>query len=84
LRGIEQIQGRRTVLWRAAAGRPRASRSAPAAGPAARPNPLAGLAAAERERVSSLVKNIAANIRVLIVEHDIDPAVLGFSPRTSP
>ena len=40
--------------------------------------PLAGLAAAERERVSSLIKNIAANIPVLIVEHDID-RVLGFS-----
>ena len=40
--------------------------------------PLAGLAAAERERVSSLVTNIAANIPVLIVEHDID-RVLGFS-----
>jgi ABC-type branched-subunit amino acid transport system ATPase component len=40
--------------------------------------PLAGLAAAERERVSSLVKNIASNIPVLIVEHDID-RVLGFS-----
>ncbi len=40
--------------------------------------PLAGLAAAERERVSNLVKNIASNIPVLIVEHDID-RVLGFS-----
>jgi ABC-type branched-subunit amino acid transport system ATPase component/ABC-type branched-subunit amino acid transport system permease subunit len=40
--------------------------------------PLAGLAAAERERVSNLVKTIAANIPVLIVEHDID-RVLGFS-----
>jgi branched-chain amino acid transport system ATP-binding protein len=40
--------------------------------------PLAGLAAAERERVSSLVRNVAANIPVLIVEHDID-RVLGFS-----
>ncbi|EJN09352.1 branched-chain amino acid ABC transporter ATP-binding protein/permease [Herbaspirillum sp. YR522] len=40
--------------------------------------PLAGLAAAERERVSRLVKIIAANIPVLIVEHDID-RVLGFS-----
>jgi branched-chain amino acid transport system ATP-binding protein len=40
--------------------------------------PLAGLAAAERERVSNLVKNIAANIPVLIVEHDVD-RVLGFS-----
>src|ERR1700690_2002775 len=39
--------------------------------------PLAGLAAAERERVSNLIKNVAANIPVLIVEHDIDP-VLGF------
>ena len=40
--------------------------------------PLAGLAAAERERVSNLIKSIAANIPVLIVEHDID-RVLGFS-----
>ena len=40
--------------------------------------PLAGLAAAERERVSNLVRTIAANIPVLIVEHDID-RVLGFS-----
>ena len=40
--------------------------------------PLAGLAAAERERVSKLIQNIAANIPVLIVEHDID-RVLGFS-----
>jgi ABC-type branched-subunit amino acid transport system ATPase component/ABC-type branched-subunit amino acid transport system permease subunit len=40
--------------------------------------PLAGLAAAERERVSNLVKNISTNIPVLIVEHDID-RVLGFS-----
>ncbi len=44
--------------------------------------PLAGLAAAERERVSSLIKNIAANIPVLIVEHDID-RVLGFSRRVT-
>ncbi|HZD89783.1 MAG TPA: branched-chain amino acid ABC transporter ATP-binding protein/permease [Pseudolabrys sp.] len=40
--------------------------------------PLAGLAAAERDRVSSLVTNIASGIPVLIVEHDID-RVLGFS-----
>ena len=40
--------------------------------------PLAGLAAAERERVSNLVTNVATNIPVLIVEHDID-RVLGFS-----
>ncbi|MGE0288543.1 MAG: ATP-binding cassette domain-containing protein [Bradyrhizobium sp.] len=40
--------------------------------------PLAGLAAAERERVSNLVRNVAQNIPVLIVEHDID-RVLGFS-----
>jgi branched-chain amino acid transport system ATP-binding protein len=44
--------------------------------------PLAGLAAAERERISILVKNIAANIPVLIVEHDID-RVLGFSHRVT-
>ncbi len=44
--------------------------------------PLAGLAAAERERVSNLVKNVAANIPVLIVEHDID-RVLGFSHRVT-
>jgi ABC-type branched-subunit amino acid transport system ATPase component/ABC-type branched-subunit amino acid transport system permease subunit len=44
--------------------------------------PLAGLAAAERERVSNLVKNVAANIPVLIVEHDID-RVLGLSQRVT-
>jgi ABC-type branched-subunit amino acid transport system ATPase component/ABC-type branched-subunit amino acid transport system permease subunit len=44
--------------------------------------PLAGLAAAERERVSRLVKSIAASIPVLIVEHDID-RVLGFSQRVT-
>jgi branched-chain amino acid transport system ATP-binding protein/branched-chain amino acid transport system permease protein len=44
--------------------------------------PLAGLPAAERERVSNLVKNIAANIPVLIVEHDID-RVLGLSHRVT-
>jgi len=44
--------------------------------------PLAGLAAAERERVSNLVKTIASRIPVLIVEHDID-RVLGFSQRVT-
>src|SRR5258707_15244465 len=41
--------------------------------------PLAGLAAAERERVSNLIKNVAANNPGLIVEHDID-RVLRFLP----
>jgi branched-chain amino acid transport system ATP-binding protein len=44
--------------------------------------PLAGLAAAERERVSNLIKNVAVNISVLIVEHDID-RVLGLSHRVT-
>jgi len=44
--------------------------------------PLAGLAAAERERVSRLVKTVASRIPVLIVEHDID-RVLGFSQRVT-
>ncbi|ODV11337.1 MAG: ABC transporter [Rubrivivax sp. SCN 70-15] len=44
--------------------------------------PLAGLAAAERERVSRLVRTIAEGIPVLIVEHDID-RVLGFSQRVT-
>ncbi len=44
--------------------------------------PLAGLAAAERERVSRLITNIATNIPVLIVEHDID-RVLSFSQRVT-
>jgi branched-chain amino acid transport system ATP-binding protein len=44
--------------------------------------PLAGLAAAERERVSRLIQNVAANIPVLIVEHDID-RVLGFSQQVT-
>jgi ABC-type branched-subunit amino acid transport system ATPase component/ABC-type branched-subunit amino acid transport system permease subunit len=34
--------------------------------------PLAGLAAAERQRVAGLVKQISADIPVLLVEHDID------------
>jgi ABC-type branched-subunit amino acid transport system ATPase component len=34
--------------------------------------PLAGLAAAERERVGLLIKRIAAELPVLVVEHDID------------
>ena len=44
--------------------------------------PLAGLAAAERERVSNLVKSMAVQIPTLIVEHDID-RVLGFSQRVT-
>ncbi len=34
--------------------------------------PLAGLAAAERDRVSRLIKQISVDIPVLLVEHDID------------
>jgi branched-chain amino acid transport system ATP-binding protein len=44
--------------------------------------PLAGLAAAERERVSNLVRRIVTNIPVLIVEHDID-RVFSFSHRVT-
>ena len=34
--------------------------------------PLAGLAAAERERVGNLIKSISGQLPVLLVEHDID------------
>ncbi len=34
--------------------------------------PLAGLAAKERERVGNLIKRISADLPVLLVEHDID------------
>ncbi|MFZ9487577.1 MAG: ATP-binding cassette domain-containing protein [Alphaproteobacteria bacterium] len=34
--------------------------------------PLAGLAAAERERIGALVKELSADMPVLMVEHDID------------
>jgi ABC-type branched-subunit amino acid transport system ATPase component len=34
--------------------------------------PLAGLAAAERQRVAGLIKHLSAEIPVLLVEHDID------------
>lgn len=44
--------------------------------------PLAGLAAAERERVSGLVRQVAADVPVLIVEHDID-RVFGFADRVT-
>jgi len=40
--------------------------------------PLAGLAAAERERVSNLIKTVARDLPVFVVEHDID-RVLAFS-----
>src|ERR671930_1702461 len=44
--------------------------------------PLAGLAAAERERVSDLVCTVARDIPVLIVEHDID-RVFSFAQRVT-
>ncbi len=44
--------------------------------------PLAGLAAAERERVTALIATIARQVPVLIVEHDID-RVLGLSHRVT-
>ena len=44
--------------------------------------PLAGLAAAERERVSQLIRTVAVHVPVLIVEHDID-RVLGFSQQVT-
>ena len=34
--------------------------------------PLAGLAAAERERIGTLIKRISTDLPVLLVEHDID------------
>jgi ABC-type branched-subunit amino acid transport system ATPase component/ABC-type branched-subunit amino acid transport system permease subunit len=34
--------------------------------------PLAGLAAAERERIGVIIKRISADVPVLLVEHDID------------
>ena len=34
--------------------------------------PLAGLAAAERQRIGDIVKRISADMPVLLVEHDID------------
>src|SRR5690606_34992 len=34
--------------------------------------PLAGLSVAERERVGDLIKQVSADIAVLLVEHDID------------
>ena len=71
-------QGGRSVLWRPAAGRSRASRWPSKPQLLLLDEPLAGLAAAERERVSRLIRTMSANIPVLIVEHDID-RVLGFS-----
>ena len=34
--------------------------------------PLAGLAAAERERIGAIIKRISSDVPVLLVEHDID------------
>src|SRR5665647_3980690 len=77
LEGIEEIEGgelsyggqRLVDLWIALGSKPQVLLL---------DEPLAGLAAAERERVSNLIKSVAVNIPVLIVEHDID-RVLGFS-----
>ena len=44
--------------------------------------PLAGLAAAERERMAALIKPSRAEIPVLLVEHDIDRVFR--SPTTLP
>src|SRR5205814_9190274 len=38
--------------------------------------PLAGLAAAERERIGAIIKRISADLPVLLVEHDIDRVFL--------
>ena len=81
LEGIEQIQGgdlsyggqRLVDLGIALGARPRVLLL---------DEPLAGLAAAERERVSNLIQIISNHIPVLIVEHDID-RVLGFSDRVT-
>ena len=62
---------RLTLLWRPAPAR---------YGPRARDRPhillldepLAGLAAAERERIGALVKHLSRELPVLLVEHDID------------
>ena len=42
--------------------------------------PLAGLAAAERERIVGMIRTLAQHMGVLIVEHDID-RVFGFAER---
>jgi ABC-type branched-subunit amino acid transport system ATPase component/ABC-type branched-subunit amino acid transport system permease subunit len=44
--------------------------------------PLAGLAAAERERVSNVIRAVSAKVPVLMVEHDID-RVLELSRRVT-
>lgn len=44
--------------------------------------PLAGLAAAERERVCSLITRMSESIPVLIIEHDLD-RVLSFSQQVT-
>src|SRR5262249_56354514 len=36
--------------------------------------PLAGLAAAERDRIGALVKRLSSDLPILLVEHDIDRA----------
>ena len=43
--------------------------------------PLAGLAAAERQRIAALIKTVSAEIPVLLVEHDIDRVLSDRRPR---
>ena len=69
---------RRTVLWRAAAGGSRHRARLQAAGAAARRAAGGACRRRARARRRTWSKNVAANIPVLIVEHDID-RVLGFS-----
>jgi ABC-type branched-subunit amino acid transport system ATPase component/ABC-type branched-subunit amino acid transport system permease subunit len=44
--------------------------------------PLAGLAAAERERIGALIKSVSAELPVLLVEHDVD-RVLALADRVT-
>ena len=65
-------RGRRALLWRPAPSRHGRSRSRRSRALLLLDEPLAGLAAAERQRIGDIIKRISADVPVLLVEHDID------------
>ena len=81
LEGIEADRRRRSLLRRAAPGRPRHRARLQAAGTAARRAACRPRRRRARTRLEP-GQDVAANIPVLIVEHDID-RVLGFSHRVT-
>ena len=72
LAGIEKAEAGMLVAMAASACSTWAWRSPPRRAMLLLDEPLAGLAAAERERIGAIIKRISSDLPVLLVEHDID------------